>query len=242
MRPKKILYVNWGGLGDHLQFSTLPEAFDKIGYDTYISSSSQFRSMETYDLVWKLNPYIKGFSNEQANCGHIGNFQLSNKGFSMNRNWEIVFGADNNGNLPIIYYEPKNIENYKNSLLIDINSFSCTDYNYDKIKEVINNNILSNNFDNIYYLLPSKANYSKSHVLDINCTQITTDNIFEYCDLINSCKKFICVWSGSSVLAAAINKNNAVQIDCFIPRYQDNNWGVNDKSFYWYNNINYLKC
>ena len=50
-----------GGLGDCLQFSTLPEQFSKQqGRDTYVLDESHFRNKEIYDLVWGCNPYIKG--------------------------------------------------------------------------------------------------------------------------------------------------------------------------------------
>ena len=47
-----ILAAFHGGLGDNLQFSTLPEEFYKQqGRDTYISSQASFRNQEIYDLV-----------------------------------------------------------------------------------------------------------------------------------------------------------------------------------------------
>ena len=48
---KKILYQPWGGLGDNLQFSTLPEMFSKLGYEVYISDKNAYRSVEIFDLV-----------------------------------------------------------------------------------------------------------------------------------------------------------------------------------------------
>ena len=42
-----------GGLGDALQFSTLPEEFYKQqGRKTYIVEDAPFRNPEIYDLVW----------------------------------------------------------------------------------------------------------------------------------------------------------------------------------------------
>ena len=42
-----------GGLGDALQFSTLPEEFYKQeGRKTYIVEDAPFRNQEIYDLVW----------------------------------------------------------------------------------------------------------------------------------------------------------------------------------------------
>jgi len=60
MRPKKILYVNYGGLGDHLAFSTLPEVCDKNGYDFYLSDKTKFRDNEIFQLIYNINPFFKG--------------------------------------------------------------------------------------------------------------------------------------------------------------------------------------
>ena len=50
-----------GGLGDSLQFSTLPEEFAKQkGRKTYIVPDAPFRNQEIYDLVWGKNPYVLG--------------------------------------------------------------------------------------------------------------------------------------------------------------------------------------
>lgn len=65
-----ILSAYHGGLGDNLQFSTLPEEFFKQqGRETYIWSRSKFRNPEIYDLVWGNNPYIKGIKDGEWNAG-----------------------------------------------------------------------------------------------------------------------------------------------------------------------------
>ena len=48
-----------GGLGDALQFSTLPEEFSKQqDRKTYIVADAPFRNEGIYDLVWDKNPYV----------------------------------------------------------------------------------------------------------------------------------------------------------------------------------------
>ena len=48
-----ILGAWHGGLGDSLQFSTLPEEFYKQqGRETYIWQDAPFRNQEIYYLVW----------------------------------------------------------------------------------------------------------------------------------------------------------------------------------------------
>jgi hypothetical protein len=248
-KQKKILYVNYGGLGDHLAFSTLPEMCDKNGYDLYLSDRCVFRDNQIFELVWKLNPFFKGITDEEPNCGHDGYTNLSS-GYDLNlsvhRNFEIKIGfgetiLKHESLYPVIYYTPKKINEYEDYILVDLNAVSNLDYNLDSIK----NYILNHKDDKFIFLSPT---YSKS-IIDIsffnelNITEITTENIFQYTDLIFSCKKFICLWSGGSVLAAAIKnqyKSN-LEIDCFKNYNTHTSFGSTDKTHFWYDNINYIK-
>ena len=56
----KILYIKYGGLGDNLQYSTLPELFVKNGYDVYISNQSEFRNDEIKKTSMGLQSLYKG--------------------------------------------------------------------------------------------------------------------------------------------------------------------------------------
>ena len=43
----------WGGLGDNLQFTTLPRLFHERGIDFYLSVQNTYRNPEIYDFVGK---------------------------------------------------------------------------------------------------------------------------------------------------------------------------------------------
>jgi hypothetical protein len=245
-KGKKILYVDYGGLGDHLAFSTLPEICDRNGYELYLSSKTKFRDNQIFELVWKLNPFFKGMTNEEPNCGHDGYTNLDNYDYkhSIHRNYEIKFGFENSipeqSTFPIIYYTPNKIDD--NYTLIDLNSVSLSEYNLDIIKS----HILSNKEDRFIHILPT---YSKSIIDDnflseLNITNITTRDIFHYADLIFSSNKFICLWSGSSVLGSSIKNqyNRSLEIDCFKNYTNHPNFGSLDKTHFWYSNINYISC
>lgn len=68
-----IISQEWGGLGDNLQYSILPELYSNEGYDVYISSNNNCRNNEIFEIVWKSNPYIKGVSLKKPNAGQIKN-------------------------------------------------------------------------------------------------------------------------------------------------------------------------
>ena len=248
MRDKKISYVNYGGLGDHLSFSTIPEMCDKNGYDFYISNDTIFRNNEIFELVWKLNPFFKGVTDEKPNCGHNNYTNLENYDYnlSLQRNYEIKMGfggttLEHGSKFPIIYYTPKKIDIYDEYILIDLNAVSHLEYNINVIK----NHILNYKDEKFLFLTPT---YSKSLVdinffTELNITEITTSDIFDYCDIIFSCKKLICLWSGSSVLSATIKNqyHKKLEIDCFVNYNIVPNFGVSDKTHFWYDNINYIK-
>ena len=108
-----ILSAFHGGLGDNLQFSTLPEEFHKQqGRDTYIWSQASFRNQEIYDLVWGCNPYVKGVKDGRRTAGDTPeiNFVNPNGYYSSITNWEYLHGLEPTNSLPKIYYEPKKLE------------------------------------------------------------------------------------------------------------------------------------
>jgi hypothetical protein len=248
---KKILYVNWGGIGDHLAFTTLPEIFSKLGYEFYINDSSLFRDPKVYDLIWGLNPYVKGLTSEPANCGHIENWGVSNpvhfkEELTTHRNIEILYGVDNGNDYGKIYYNPNKINNIDDYILLDLNSFTINEYD----NNIIKNHLL--NYKNEKFLVILTDTYAKLVVKndffnDLSVEYITTKDIFHYVDLIFSCKKFICLWSGSSILSSIIKNqyNNNLEIECFKKIIDDKcppGFGVTNFSFGWCGNIKYIPC
>ena len=71
-----------GGLGDALQFSTLPEEFEKQqGRKTYIVADAPFRNEGIYDLVWDKNPYVHGKKFGEWNAGDLPSIPYREDGF-----------------------------------------------------------------------------------------------------------------------------------------------------------------
>ena len=66
MTNKVFFAQPWGGLGDNLQFTTLPKLFSEKGIDFFLSQSNTYRNSEIYDFCWAKNPYVKGVSNNFA--------------------------------------------------------------------------------------------------------------------------------------------------------------------------------
>ena len=120
-----VINVDHGGLGDNLQFSTLPEEFSKQKKKkVYLSHNSKARNKEIIDLVWKCNPYVSGIiKNRIPNAGNVGFKFPKSKKLNIIQNWEIIHNLKIKNKYPKIYYKPKKI-NLSNTFLVDISGVS----------------------------------------------------------------------------------------------------------------------
>jgi len=231
---KIILLENFGGLGDNLQFSTLPEEFKKQkNFDFYIHTSTydSLRNKEIFTLVWEMNPFFKGISDEPPNAGRVYRYPTEN---NMVCDIEELHGLECKNDTFKLYYEPKNVGPL--DILFDLTSTSLRkDYldNKDKIDFIIKD-LLKNNYKNLYFVefknLHSE-NY-KSVISIPDSKKIEVGPIFEYCDVISSCNHFVGLQSGGSHLAKTYQKKYKYKITLIEPHYF-NGWRFED--------INYLK-
>lgn len=201
------------GLGDHLQYSTLPEEFSKLGKDFYLHKNCLYRNKEIYELIWKLNPYVKGFSEEPPNAGeeHFCN----NKIVPSNSNYihfiESRNGITSNNKFPKIYYKPKLIPELQNVCLIDMGSIGAVQQGayinkVNSLKEYFLKII--NNDSTTKYINVNKTN-SNNHTFFSPVNEFyNIESLFHYCDAIFSCKKIICAFSGILALSSAIKEKN----------------------------------
>lgn len=226
---KIIISQPWGGLGDNLQYSTLPELYSKTEKEVYISTNNVVRNQEIFDLVWGYNPYIKGISYEPSNAGEYNNKHwppAQQNEYSIHR-IEISHGFEKTNFFPKIYYKPQTIQELDNDILIDLTGSSQV-YELNKYIEYINyfTPLISNMTKNIKIITFLKINispifsevydYLKSKIENIEYLQV--NNLFHYCDIINSCDTIIIVNSGINSLASAIKENNIKpSILCYNP-------------------------
>jgi len=213
---KAIFYQPWGGLGDNLQFSTLPELYHNIGVSFYVNENNVCRNPEITKLVWETNPYFKGYTNEEPNCG--SNIKYTPIFGNLILDWEKLHGFIPKNTAPKLYYKSNIIELLRNKIVLSLQSISAEidelelfnkikryliDYNYNDI-------ILlkyKNDVNKIKTFGKEEKNYSYSYnIYDVN-------NIFDLCDVIQSCDHFITLHSGASVLASALDKKTTVFID-----------------------------
>ena len=66
-----VIEQPWGGLGDNLQFSTIPELAHSLGIKVFISNRNCYRNLDIKKLVWDMNPFISGFSDLPGNLPQL---------------------------------------------------------------------------------------------------------------------------------------------------------------------------
>ena len=229
----KIIVISqpWGGLGDNLQYSTLPELYSTMGYKVYISSTNSYRNPEIYDLVWKLNPYVSGVLDSPPNSGACRGYRSLPSGFTTSV--ELAHGLTNGYRIyPMIYYQPKLIPELSNCILYDSKTISSCPQD-DTIK---------NSFESIFQKYPELdvkkiefCNISNRDTPYFNHSKYEIKSIFDMCDAIYSCKVFVCFFSGSSVLASAIKQDRSY------PEVYSFGAPHGDTIFYQFKNITYVK-
>lgn len=209
----KIFGIKHHGLGDSLAMSTLPERLTKEhGQECkfYEPDIKNFKNREIFDLVWKRNPYIKGLSNTYPNSGCTAGGTPSDAN-TVVWHMERLHGLFPENQIPRIYYDPTFLPEINGVTIIDINSFHYLK-GIKKNKEKIQELVLSLAGINAQYVKNSKD----IGIEDINeeffgeiYNPFTVDSLEHYCDVIFTCKRFICANSGGNSLAAAMQTDNA---------------------------------
>lgn len=222
---KVILKNDWGGLGDSLMFSTLPEEFYKQkGIPFYLSDRcAPCRNAEIFDLVWKNNPYFKGYSNEEPNAGIVNGIVENFLGAKdVVYNWEICHGLTPTNHYPKIYIDIPKIN--ETECLIDLTSYSAIssylphkEKVLDKVMELIN---LYNvkEYCVVEYNDDIKLENKKiASLIDVpGAKKIKINNLIENAGTIASTKHYISLISGGAILAATLRDQNEKNIDVII--------------------------
>ena len=235
----------WGGLGDNLQFSTLPRLYSELGIDFYLSNENAYRNSEIYDFCWANNPYVKGVANHPATIGACAPGAPEGMVDNIVAAAEIRHGFPGTSKYPEVYYEPKLIEELSNKTIVDLSAHSViacgiqTLYDVQKLHSLIDAHISK---DDVLFVKFKNINPSFiEHQFDFNYQTIEIENLFQYADYIHSCKEYYCMYSGGNSMAAAIKAkyNSNVKINCFLYRTLEEHKKM---GFFVYDNVHYFEC
>jgi hypothetical protein len=228
----EVIFENhWGGLGDWLSISHLPEQLTlQKGYDVYLQENAVFRNEGIKELILK-NPYIKGVKSGQTNVGDVPGLTPAYQNLTGQHivNWSVVHGLEPMTTHPKIYYTPTLIEDHQNVLLVDLTSIT-EQYTSNRVQEAVDllkeSRFLNHSLVYVSFVKAlnsaEKDRFHGGRHEDYGTAHKTNiwyiDNIFEYCDVLASVSGFISLHSGAHTLAAAIKNqfNSTLDNVCII--------------------------
>jgi len=199
MKKKFIVKLDFPGLGDHLFYSHLPKIAKELGYEkVFVSNRSAFRYEEYRKLVWECNPFIDGFCDEDAPALPI--FQFIPPGTNLLDKIMIEHGLDDGKRFhePEVYYQPQIIPELSNATVFDPNYFSVVgNVSNEKLRRLLQEQ------GGIDFQMRVRG---KAYGAQDGVSMLDASDVFHYCNIIASCKRFMCLTSGGATLAAALKK------------------------------------
>jgi len=202
-----VIQIPFGGLGDHLAYSSLPELlWEQKGIKTFISNKSVFRSKAICDFVWGLNPYVT-FTDEK---GWFTYKPLENNYPTLDEYFQKLFDLGGNG-CPKVYYKPRIIEQIRGKDIVDpsfgpagkANRYYEKDF-HERFIDYIRSNI--GDFVLIMHKHAHIRNELQQHIrraFNPSCYVLST--IEELADVLFSAKNRYLLHSGACSLSAALN-------------------------------------
>lgn len=194
-----IIKVEYGGLGDHLFYSHLPRIAKQVfNYEkVLISNKSDFRHPDIKRLIWEFNPFIDGFCDEDTPVVVFNNVP---SGMNILDKIMIERGIDDG----IRFHEPEIF--YNPHLKAELSNSRIFDPNYVSYVGAISKNKILNKIEKMGGVDFQLYQRDKSFGVFKNIPNIRCLDLFDYCDLIASCKQFYCLTSGGATLSAALGK------------------------------------
>jgi|10_taG_2_1085330.scaffolds.fasta_scaffold01105_2 ADP-heptose:LPS heptosyltransferase len=214
-----VLYQPWGGLGDNLQFSTLPRRFAELGNGANFSISNKnvYRNDEIKKMVWDANPFISDtMSSMRPNCGSMAPEKVPYDTRNIIEWNEARHGFEPKNSLPEIHFEPQQMPGLNNVIVLDLGAqttYQHARYTLPILVENINNILKEHDGDRVV-LVKSKYNKSPIDKFYADLDTLTVRDIFHYASIVKNCKRFICVYSGSTVLASCLREQDTI---CLYP-------------------------
>lgn len=209
-----ILDAPVGGLGDGLLYSTLPELFAmNTGEKVYLSPRTKTRNPEVFDLLYARNPFIapERFAEPREGDKIIGSTIAGAHFIRRSRRdtdpiglIEELHGFARTHDRPKVYYAPTLLPNWINRIFVDPCSFS----------QAIPAQVFDRFFKRMLFdqdgceIIVAESPNQGPHGKDSlqGYPRYEVRSIYEYMDIIYSCKYFVVSESGGQCLSAALRR------------------------------------
>lgn len=225
-----VITEQWGGLGDALAYSTLPESFFRyFGKKTYVSNFYNARNAEIARLVWGCNPYVVGWSSQAPNAGSAVAYEWL-EGQTFIENVETSHGLPAMNTRPKVYYQPKQNPILRDKFLIDLSATTLSRGPYYLSPAILERKVaqLIDTYGsrNVNFVQHVNLRSVDTHSLGVTTPledkftaipRLPVNSIFEFADALSSARGLIGLHSGAVALAAAIREfNSDLDIECLI--------------------------
>jgi hypothetical protein len=193
-----VIRIKHGGLGDHLFYSHLPRiAKEHCGFKrVLISNLSEYRHQDYKRLVWEANPFVDGFTDEDA---PFPGFSSVPEGTNLLDHIMILRGLDDGKRFhePELHLKPERITHLTGATIYDPNFVSDVgDLRSFHVERFFARKRIVPDF-----MLKPRA---KGVPVGKYGAILETNDLEHYCAVIASAKRFYCLTSGGATLAAAL--------------------------------------
>ena len=211
MQPYEVLSQPWGGLGDSLLYTNLPRLYSEQQIDVYLSKVNYSRNQDIEDLCWLSNKYLRKSKKLIPTIGYkvalLNNFKVENEDFNAIQNANHIHNFEAGDGFPEIFIDKNKYQtSSKHSLVLDLGGNSLFSkeaggavYNFTSFNNVISEFSNSKTLELTYPNLYSNQLFNSIH------TEKKINNIPQLIDLLTNTDVFVCLNSGSHVLAASLN-------------------------------------
>lgn len=222
-----VIQIPFGGLGDHLIYSSLPELLWKQkGIKTLISDKSIFRSRAIPEFVWKLNPYVE-FNSEK---GWFIHRPLKNDYPTLDEYLQHLFNLEGDGH-PKVYYKPKTISQLKGKTIVDP-SFGASGKANGYFEPDFHRSVVAYIADNVgnFVLITHRHAHIRNELRNrietvFKPAHYSVATIEQLADLLFSARARYLLYSGSASLSAALRLPSIVLCNRkAVPNFQ---YGIN---------------
>lgn len=207
---KLIIQVMYGGLGDHLIYSSLPRLlFENYDIKTYISNKSLYRSPEIRKFVWESNPYIT-FTDEKGWSLQGSTITTENK--TLDKVLQEIFGLECDGT-PEVFHKSNKVNEVAGKTIVDV-SFGPSGkiaykYHTEQFATALVHYLKRNTPD--FILITHDADGYSSEILEdivkkeFNPPSLGVATIEELSNALYSAKERYLLFSGGASLAASLS-------------------------------------
>jgi len=194
-----ILEIQKGGLGDHLFYSHIPRIAKESGIygRVFISNRSLFRYPDYKKLVWELNPYIDGFTDEK---GIYHSTETIQEDENLLDRLMLLYGLDDGKRFhePELYYQPERKQELADAVIYDPNYISYTG-------DIASGRLIKSWFDEYHIVVDHQMKKLNHRYLPVEGLDIIqTTSLLDFCSLLVSCKRMYCLSTGTGTIAAAL--------------------------------------